>query len=81
MRLGGGMCPAEYASPLLKCLPEFSSDFCRTEGRMARCVNMVLSDVPAFEALSKRLLLHIQLTSNLGILLHAIHVSQDISSL
>jgi hypothetical protein len=36
------VCPVDYASLLLKCLPESSSNFGRTEGRMPRSVNMVL---------------------------------------
>ncbi|MBP1938667.1 hypothetical protein [Paenibacillus sediminis] len=41
------MCPADSASLLLKFLIESTSNFCRTEGRMARCVNMVLYAAPA----------------------------------
>jgi hypothetical protein len=49
MRLGGaGVSGCIYFSATANCNPESTSNSGRTEGRMARSVNMVLSDVDGF---------------------------------
>jgi hypothetical protein len=72
------VCPAEYASLLLKCLSDSTSNFCRTEGRMARSVNMVLDEV-ASSMIDNQTLLFTTLELNLCFCFHVPLLFQLIS--